>query len=301
MASSPTFFDPRTLARLKGLPLRARHIVEGYVAGLHRSPYRGFSIEFAEHREYAPGDDLRYVDWKVFGRTDKYYLKQYEDETNLLCYLLVDVSRSMTYRGPSAALSKLEYAQCSAAALGWIVLQQQDAVGLATFDDQVRNVLRPSGSPAHWPQLLEALERVEPTPKTSLSRVLPELAARLTRRGVVIVLSDLFDDVGSLLDGLKHFRYRHHDVVVLHVLDPAELDFPFEDPQKFIGLESEPPTSFDARLVRAAYLEEFERYLQAVRSGCRAQGIDYQLLRTDRPFDVALAAYLSGRLAKVKP
>ncbi|MFO0904902.1 MAG: DUF58 domain-containing protein [Pirellulales bacterium] len=301
MNNSPTFFDPRTLARLKGLPLRARHIVEGYVAGLHRSPYRGFSIEFAEHREYAPGDDLRYVDWKVFGRTDKFYLKQYEDETNLLCYLLVDVSQSMTYRGPDAALSKLEYAQCCAAALAWIVLHQQDAVGLATFDDQVRSVLRPSGSPAHWPQLLEVLERVEATPKTSLSRVLPELAARLTRRGVVIVLSDLFDDVTSLLEGLKHLRYRRHDVVVMQVLDPAELEFPFEDPQRFLGLEGEPATQFDARLVRSAYLDEFARYLAAVRAGCRAQGIDYQLLRTDRPFDVALAAYLHGRLAKVKP
>lgn len=181
MTASPRFFDPRTLARLKGLPLRARHIVEGYVAGLHRSPYRGFSIEFAEHREYAPGDDLRYVDWKVFGRTDKYYLKQFEDETNLLCYLLLDTSQSMTYRGPHAALSKLEYGQCLAAALAWLVLHQQDAVGLATFDEQVRTVVRPSGSPGHWSHLLEALEQVRPAPKTSLGKVFPELAARLTR------------------------------------------------------------------------------------------------------------------------
>lgn len=300
MTSSHPFFDPRTLARLKGLPLRARHIVEGYVAGLHRSPYRGFSIEFAEHREYAPGDDLRYVDWKVFARTDKFYLKQFEDETNLLCYLLIDVSQSMTYRGPTAALSKLEYAQCLAASLAWLVLHQQDAVGLATFDEQVRTVVRPSGSPSHWPQLLDVMEQARPVPRTSLARVLPELASRLVRRGVVIVLSDLFDDVAALLAGLRHFRFRHHDVVLLHVLDPAEIDFPFDDPRRFVGLEGEPAATADSRWIRQAYLDEFQRYLQNVRTGCHSLGLDYQLMRTDRPFDVALAAYLSSRLHKVK-
>lgn len=301
MERSPTSFDPRTLARLKGLTLRARHIVEGYVAGLHRSPFRGFSIEFAEHREYAPGDDLRYLDWKVFGRTDKFYLKQFEDETNLICYLLLDVSQSMTYRGPESALSKLEYAQCLAAALSWLVLQQQDAVGLATFDQQVRAVVRPGGNPTHWPHLLNVMESVAPTAKSSLGPVLRELASRLPRRGVVAVFSDLFDDVDEVLAGLRHFRHRHHDVVLFHVLDAAELDFPFVDPTLFRGMEGMADAAADGRAIRQAYLDEFVRFLQRVRGGCQLQGVDYQLMRTDRPFDVALSAYLAGRAAKVKP
>ena len=158
MEKSPKSLDPRTLAKLKGLHLRAQHIVEGYVAGLHRSPYHGFSIEFAEHREYAPGDDLRYVDWKVFGRTDKFYLKQYDDETNLICHLVLDVSESMSYRGPNSPLSKFEYAQSLAAALAWLVLQQQDAVGLVTFDNQIRASVRPSSNPSHLQQIFQVLE-----------------------------------------------------------------------------------------------------------------------------------------------
>src|SRR5262245_2925320 len=165
--ASPTSIEPQTLAKIQGLRLRARHIVEGYVAGLHRSPYHGFSIEFAEHREYAPGDDLRYVDWKVFGKSDKVYLKQYEDETNLLCYLVVDVSESMTYRGPGTALSKLEYASSVASALAWLVLRQQDAVGLATFDNQIRAMVRPAGNPSHLEQILGVMETATPGKKTA--------------------------------------------------------------------------------------------------------------------------------------
>lgn len=301
MESSPTSFDPRTLARLKGLALRARHIVEGYVAGLHRSPYRGFSIEFAEHREYAPGDDLRYLDWKVFGRTDKFYLKQFEDETNLICYVLLDISQSMTYRGPDSALSKLEYAQCLAAALSWLVLQQQDSVGLATFDQHVKSLVRPSGNSTHWPHLLTVMEDVTPESRSSLGAVFRELASRLPRRGVVAIFSDLFDNVDEILTGLRHFRHRHHDVALFHVLDASEIEFPFADPTLFRGLEGMADTAVDAQAIRRAYLDEFSHYLHQVRSGCQLQGADYQLMRTDRPFDVALSAYLAGRSAKVKP
>ena len=212
---SLTSIDPRTLAEIKGLRLRARHLVEGYVAGLHRSPYRGFSIEFAEHRDYAPGDDLRYVDWKVFGRSDKVYLKQYEDETNLLCYLVLDVSESMTYKSRSAALSKLEYAQCLAAALAWLVLRQQDAAGLAMFDDQIRAMVRPAGNPSHLEQILQAMENATAGKRTAIGPIFHELAQRLSKRGVVVVLSDFFDDTRSLVAGLKHFRHRRHDVMLL--------------------------------------------------------------------------------------
>ena len=212
MDNNTPSLDPRTLAKIKGLHLRARHIVEGYVAGLHRSPFHGFSIEFAEHREYAPGDDLRYVDWKVFGRTDKFYVKQYDDETNLICQLVLDVSESMSYRGPQAALSKFEYAQCLAAALAWLVLQQQDAVGLVTFDQQVRARVRPSSNPSHLQQVLQVLDTATLESKTKAGAIFHELAEWMNKRSVVIVLSDLFDDVDTLMAGLEHFRHRRHDV-----------------------------------------------------------------------------------------
>ena len=296
---SLTSLDPRTLAKLSGLALRARHIVEGYVAGLHKSPYHGFSIEFAEHREYAPGDDLRYVDWKVFGRTDKVYLKQYEDETNLICYLVLDVSESMTYKGREAAMSKLQYAQCVAAALGWLVLKQQDAVGLSTFDNQIRAMIRPAGNPSHLEQILHVMEAVVPGKKTAAGPIFHELAQRLTKRGVVIVLSDLFDDVESLAAGLKHFRHRRHDVVLLHVLDPAELEFPFRGPTAFKGLEEFPEVQADPAVIRRAYLRELNAYRQSLEQACRREHIDYFLLRTDQPFDLALTQVLATRQRRI--
>jgi uncharacterized protein (DUF58 family) len=294
------FFDPRTLAELHGLQLRARHIVEGYVAGLHRSPLHGFSIEFAEHREYSTGDDLRHLDWKAFGRTDKFYLKQYEDESNLICYLVLDVSESMSYQSQQAPLSKLQYAQCVAASLAWLVLHQQDAVGLATIDRQLQSFVRPSTNASHLRQIISTLESVSAESKTAIGATLHQLAQRLTKRGVVVILSDLFDDVASLLAGLKHFRHRRHDVIVLHVLDPAELDFPFQRPTLFQGLEQWPELTADPQGLRKAYLQQFGQFLSQVRRGCRAQQVDYQLLRTDQTLDVALSRYLAKRMAYVK-
>ena len=300
MPQLPSSLTPQALAKLRGLQLRARHVVEGTVAGLHRSPWHGFSIEFAEHREYAPGDDLRHVDWKVFGRTDKIYLKQYEDETNLLAYLVLDTSESMAYRGPSSPLSKLEYAQIVAAALSHLVLGQQDSVGLATFDSRMRTLLRPSGSPAQWEQILSALQTSAGEKKTAAGPVFHDLAERFTKRGVVVVLSDFFDDVKSMVAGLKHFAYRRHDVVLLHVLDPAELEFPFTGPTEFEGLETYPELQADATALRKAYLEEFSRYLTSLRTECRNLGIEYRLLRTDEPLDRVLSAWLAERMARVR-
>src|SRR6476659_2360979 len=191
--------DPHVLARLQGLELRAARLVEGYVAGLHRSPYQGFSNEFAEHREYVAGDDLRYVDWKVFGKSDRFYLKQFEEETNLLCYLLLDTSESMQYKGPHAPLSKLAYAQCAAAALSYLVLHQRDAVGLVTLDQEIRQVIRPSSSPTQLKQLLHVMEESSATQKTRTGPIFHDLAERLGRRGIVVIVSDLFDDVDSML------------------------------------------------------------------------------------------------------
>jgi uncharacterized protein (DUF58 family) len=297
---SLTSIDPRTLAKIHGLRLRARHIVEGYVAGLHRSPYHGFSIEFAEHREYAPGDDLRYVDWKVFGKSDKVYLKQYEDETNLLCYLVLDVSESMTYRGPAAALSKLEYAQSLAAALAWLVLTQQDAVGLTTFDSQIRAMVRAAGNRSHLEQILSVIESAVPGKKTAAGPIFHELAQRLSKRGVVIVLSDFFDDLPSLAAGLKHFRHRNHDVILLHLLDPAELDFPFRDATDFKGLEQFPDVQADPQAIRQAYLRELDAFRDALAHECRRQRTDYFLLRTDQPLDGALRSVLATRQRSVR-
>ncbi len=298
METSPKFLDPQTLARLDSLELRAKKIVEGYVTGVHRSPYHGFSIEFAEHREYVPGDDLRYVDWKVFGKTDKVYLKQYEQETNLVSYMLLDTSESMRYQGPDSPMSKLEYAQCIAASLSYLILNQQDSVGLATFDNEIRSLVRPSSNPSHLKQLLHVMTQCKAERKTNSGPIFHDLAERLKKRGVVIILSDLFDDIPAMMTGLKHFRHRRHEVIVFHVLDPAELDFPFKQTTLFKGLEQLPEVLTDARTLRKAYLAEFNKFILQVKQGCRSQQADYVLMRTDQPLDVALSAYLASRLAR---
>jgi len=294
------YLDPRTLAKLQGLELRARLIVEGYVSGVHRSPFHGFSIEFAEHREYVPGDDLRYVDWKVFGKTDKYYLKQYEEETNLVSYLLLDTSESMRYRGPDAAMSKLEYAQCVAASMSYLILQQQDSVGLVTFDREVRALVRASSNPSHLRQLLHVMEESVPERKTAVGPIFHDLAERLKKRGIVFVLSDMFDDVPAMMAGLKHFRHRRHEVVIFHILDPAELDFPFRHMTMFKGLEQLPEVLADPRSLRQAYLEEFGRFVTDVKRGCRQHRIDYVQMPTDQPLDLALSSYLAARMTRTK-
>jgi uncharacterized protein (DUF58 family) len=294
------YLDPRTLAKLQGLELRARLIVEGYVSGVHRSPFHGFSIEFAEHREYVAGDDLRYVDWKVFGKTDKYYLKQYEEETNLVSYLLLDTSESMRYQSSAAPLSKLEYAQCAAAALSYLILQQQDSVGLVTFDREVRALVRASSNPSHLKQLLHVMEESVPERKTATGPIFHDLAERLKKRGIVLVFSDLFDDVGSMMAGLKHFRHRRHEVVIFHVLDPAELDFPFRQMTLFKGLEELPEVLADPGSLRRAYLDEFGKFQAEVKRGCRQHHIDYVLLRTDQSLEVALSTYLASRMTRTK-
>jgi uncharacterized protein (DUF58 family) len=283
------------LARLHGLPLRARSTVEGYVSGVHRSPFRGFSIEFAEHREYAPGDDLRYLDWKVYGRTDKYYLKQFEDETNLVCHLVLDASESMRYQSQAAPMSKLQYAQRAAAALAYLVLHQQDSVGLVAFDSEIHSLVRPSSNPSHLKEVLQVMEGLSAERKTATGPIFHDLAERLKRRGIVIVISDMLDDVDAMLKGLKHLRHRRHEVIVMHVLDPAEIEFPFDEMTLFHGLEQQADVLAEPRALRKAYLEEFGRYLRKLQAGCRAEAIDYVSLRTDRSLEVVLSSYLAPR------
>lgn len=298
MEQSPRSLDPQTLAKLRGLRLRARHLVEGYLAGQHRSPYHGFSIEFAEHREYAPGDDLRHVDWKVFGRTDKFYLKQYEDETNLLCYLTLDVSESMQYQSSQAPLSKAEYSQVLAAALAWLVLERRDSAGLCTFDSQVRTFLRPGGGPPQMQAVLQALEAVQPGPKTAAGQVLHELAERYRKRGVVVVISDLLDNVDSVLAGLRHLRHRRHDVVLFHVLDPAEIHFPFHGPTRFLGMEGADPVVAEPEMLRRAYLRELAAWRRKLEEGCSAERIDYLPISTAEAPDRVLTQFLAARATK---
>jgi uncharacterized protein (DUF58 family) len=299
-AISSPLLDPRTLARLEGLELRARRIVEGYVAGLHRSPYQGFSNEFAEHREYAPGDDLRYVDWKVFGKSDRFYLKQFEEETNLICYLLVDTSESMQYQSPGAPMSKLAYAECAAASLAYLVLRQRDSVGLVTFDQEVRQLIRPSSNPTQLKRIVRVMEDTAAARKTRTGPIFHDLAERFARRGIVVILSDLFDDLEAILAGLKHFHHRRHDVIVLHVLDPAEIDFPFQQVTMFKGLEGLGEIVAEPRGLRAAYQKEVGAFLKQIQTGCRAQQIDYLMVRTNEPLDTVLTAFLSARKQRVK-
>ena len=229
--------DPQTLARISKLELRARTVVEGVVSGMHKSPHRGYSVEFAQHRDYSQGDEIRHIDWKVYARSDRYYVKQFEEETNLRAHLVVDASSSMNYK--SGALSKLEYSAVVAAGLASLLLQQRDSVGLALFNEGVRTFLPPAGTPSHLREVLRQLEQAQTAPKTSISHTFHDLAERIKRRSLIIVLSDLFDDPQQIMKGLQHFRHRKHDVIVFHVLDRYELTFPFKEMTVFEGMENE--------------------------------------------------------------
>jgi uncharacterized protein (DUF58 family) len=287
------------LASLQGLDLQARLVVEGYVAGMHKSPYHGFSVEFAEHREYVAGDDIRHIDWKVWSKTDKYYLKQYEEETNLLTYLLLDTSESMGYAS-AGNVTKLQYGQFVAAALAYLVLQQQDSVGLATFDEQLRRYLRPSSQAAHLKELFHIMDVSPARQKTEMGSIFHDLAERFKKRGVVVVISDLFDDVPRILAGLRHFRHRRHEVIIFHILDPAELDFPFRDTTLFKGLEGLPEVLTEPYALRKAYQAEVSEFIRELKKGCQMINVDYVPLRTDQDLDTPLTSYLASRATRVR-
>ena len=309
---SSSYLNPETLSRLSGLELKARGIVDGYLSGMHRSPKQGFSVEFAEHREYTPGDDLRYVDWKVYGKRDRHYLKQYEEETNFVCELVLDVSDSMRFRSDPAPLSKLEYAKCVAAALTYLVLRQQDAVGLATFAGGVESSVRASGRAAQLKQVLRVLESVSdamPARRAASAGEataeqengppfdvpLHELADRLPRRSLVVVLSDFYCELDGLRTALQHFRHSRHDVILMQIVDPAEQEFPFDVPVILQDLESRASEMIDPRGLAAAYRQEFEQFQYRLRSLCGQLEFDYLCLRTDHLLSAPLAAYLARR------
>jgi len=285
--------DVDVLARVRRLELQARAVVEGYLSGMHRSPRHGFAVEFAQHREYAPGDDIKHIDWKVYARSERYYLKQYELETNLVGYLVVDRSESMAYG--TGDWNKYDTACIAALALGYLLVQQGDSVGLALFDDALRQVLRPAGQPTQLKEIARLMGDLPGRDKTRTGTILHDLAERLTRQGIVMLFTDAFDEVDELLVGLKHLRHARHEVVVFHVMDADELDFPFQQSTLFRGLEAEADVLTDPRGVRDAYLAEVMAFQTALRKGCRNLGCEYVLLRTDADIGRELANYLSQR------
>jgi uncharacterized protein (DUF58 family) len=288
------FLDPAVLARLGTLELRARTIVEGFLSGLHRSPFKGFSVEFAEYRQYLPGDDLSSIDWKVYARSDRYYVKKFEEETNLDCYILLDVSASMGYG--SRDVTKLEYSSMLAAALAFLMNRQRDAVGLMAFDDKLVTMLPPSARPAHLRSILGTLDRLALGTRTDVSKPLHLLADGVKKRGLVILISDLLDDPARVIDGLRHFRFRGNDVIVLHVIDPAELTFPFERPTRFRDMEEGTELMAIPSVVRQQYLDQLNAVLDMYKRELGSVGIDYRLLDTSEPLEFALMAYLSTRV-----
>ena len=287
------YLDPEVLQRLGDLELVAREVVEGLRVGSHRSPLRGFSTEFAHHRQYSPGDALRTIDWRVYGRTDRYYTKLYEAETNFDCHLLIDASASMTYG--SGKVSKLEYAKFLSASLAYLVLKQRDSVGLSVFDSEVRAYLPPRSAMGIILEIERLLGEVKPTPKTSLAKQLHDIALMMKRRSVVVVVSDLLSDVDDILAGLDHLRFDGHNVIVLHTLDPYEIEFPFDGTWRFEGLEGEEPLTTQPQRIRDDYLASFGEYMESLRAGCVAANIDYNIVDTSRPLDAVLSEFIHAR------
>lgn len=286
-------FDPTALAKYGRLIMTARSIVEGFLSGVHKSPYKGFSVEFAEHRQYCPGDEIRHIDWRAYGKTDRYYIKEYEEETNLRAHLLVDASGSMAYRG--RGISKFEYAQYLAASLAFLMLHQLDAVGLVIHDSKLRQMIAPRTSARHLLQLVSMLEKTRPGGETHLAPLWHRLAGQLKRRGMIVILSDCFDQLGALLNALRHFRHERHEVLLFHILAPEELEFPFSKWTQFRGLETEHKLLVDPARLRQEYLRNFNDFCRRLREQTGMMRIDYHLMRTDEPVERALGIYLTKR------
>ncbi|MEE8448729.1 MAG: DUF58 domain-containing protein [Thermodesulfobacteriota bacterium] len=293
MKQEKTYFDPNLLSRVNGLILRARQVVDGLRLGIHKSRSKGFSTDFEEYREYSPGDDLRHLDWKAYGKFDRYFIKQYRRTTNLKAQILLDVSGSMDYG--SQGLSKFDYGCLLAASLSYLMLKQQDAPGLVTFSDKVDRVIPSKARQGHLATIIEALEASRPQGKSAVGPVLQRLASSFTRRGLAVIISDLLDDPEEILKGIKQLRYRGGDVIVFHLLDKDELDFPFQEVTRFQDLEEDLKVLADPRAIRKAYLEAIASLIDTYRTGCGINTVDYVLLNTSAPLDRALVSYLSWR------
>jgi uncharacterized protein (DUF58 family) len=293
MAANTTFIDPTVLSSLDNLELRARVVVEGFVSGLHKSPHRGFSVEFTDYRHYYRGDDMRHVDWKLYARSDKFYIKQYEDETNVRCYVLLDSSASMGYA--SGAMSKLEYGRTLASALAYFIMRQRDAVGLITFDEKVNDYIPALCRQPHLIRILRVLAGLQAGARTDVVRPLSDLATTLNRKSMVILISDMLDDEEKIIKTLQRLRSMGNDVIVFHVLDDAELHFRFQEATEFIDAETSESYITQPQSIRAAYLENLGQYLAYCKKQCQSSGVDYCLLNTSQPLDTALYSYIARR------
>lgn len=287
------YLKPEVVSRLGNMDLRARLVVEGFMTGLHRSPYHGFSVEFAEHRQYMPGDEIKYIDWKVYGKTDRLFVKQFEQETNLKAYLLVDASGSMGYA--SGKITKLAYATYLAAALSYLMLKQRDAVGLVTYDERIRHYLPPRSVNTYLKIILQELEQTRPAARTNVAITFHELAERIKRRGLIIVLSDLFNNPKEVLSGLRHFRHNKHEVIVFHILDPMERSFNFRQDAVFKDMETDEELATQPWHIRGDYRQLMQNFLETYKKGCRESRIDYVLMDTSEDYDRALMEYLIKR------
>lgn len=288
------YFDPKVLAGIANLGLRARWVVEGLMSGVHKSRAKGFSVEFEEHREYSPGDEIRRIDWKAYGKFDRYFIKEYEDETNLRAYLLLDASASMNYA--SDGITKFDYACTLTASLAYLILKQQDAAGLVTFSNQIESFVPPRAKRDYMTQILHALEKRGPAGETNVGKILDDIAGQIKRRGLVILISDLLDEPEQVLKGLRQFRFKGNDVIVFHLMDPAEIDLPFDGNILFEDLEAANLEIIaDPRSIRATYQQVVQEFIRDMRKQCHDSAIDYQLISTATPLDQALASYLSWR------
>jgi uncharacterized protein (DUF58 family) len=290
---SDKYFDPEGLARVGYMELVAKQVVEGFLTGRHRSPYHGFSVEYLDHRPYSPGDDLRTIDWKILARTDKYHVKLYEDETNLRATILLDCSKSMAFK--SKEVSKLAYGSYLAAALTYLMLHQNDAVGLVLFDSEVRQYLPPKARPTQFRRILEFLDHSYSREDTDVGKVLHEIAERINRRGLIIIISDMIDDVAKVANGLQHFRHNNHEVIVFHVLDDAELTFPYDRLTRFKDMEGVGRLVANPKSLRNRYLERINTWVDNLKHACFERNISYNLANTTEPYDQFLASYLEKR------
>src|SRR5213592_3214199 len=299
------YLDPRTLARIGSLDLRARLIVEGLMTGMHRSPYQGASVEFAQHRPYVAGDDIRHVDWKVLAKTDRIYLKQYLEETNLHLILVVDASESMGYGsvtvdGGKHSWTKYDHATAIAASLAYMAIQQQDSVGLAIFDQSLARYFKPSNSPGQWKIVVNELQVVPRWNKTNTGKILDQIAEKLTHRSLIVLVSDFFDDIESIKQGLRHLRYKKHEIMAFQILDPTEIEFPFEDVTLFKGLEELGELLTEPRALREGYLQQLTMFTEHLKKACRGMHIDFHRFSSGESLDVSLSQFLATRAASMK-
>jgi len=288
------YLDPETMMRLGHLNIVARSAVEGFISGLHRSPHHGFSVEFSEHRPYTPGDELRHLDWVAYAKTDRFYVKQYEQETNLRCYILLDCSGSMNYAS-GKGLTKLEYGSFLAATMAYLMTRQQDVVGLVAFDHEIRLHMPPAGSPAHVNEMCNRLEHLATGKVTSLAKPFHDLAEMIKRRGLIIVISDLYDEESEVIKALRHFRHKKHGLILFHIFDAAELEFPFSKLTQFVDLETNERYQVEPKAVREAYLTELRAFIDRYKKACSDSDTEYVLTDTSVPYDFLLRSYLARR------